>query len=68
MRRSAWAKHPPVPAMNEDMMRLLLEALWVYPRVLLEDDSESAWIMLSSGKPLPLRRPDYLSDDWEVMP
>ena len=68
MRRGAWAKHPPVPAANEDVMRLILEAMWVYPRVLIENETESAWIILSSGKPLPLRRPDYLAEDWECMP
>jgi hypothetical protein len=68
MRRASWTKHPPVAAKQEEGARLLVESLWVYPRLLIENDRESAWLSLSNGQPMALRRHDYLAEDWEPMP
>lgn len=67
MRRTSWLKHPPMPAAREDMMRVLVENTWVYLRPLVESNTESRWIWLTTGKPVSLNFEDYKANDWEVM-
>jgi hypothetical protein len=68
IRRIAWLKHPPVADGKAEAMRMVLDAFWAYPRPVVVHPRESAWIALSTGDPITLRRDDYLASDWETMP
>lgn len=67
MRRRAWLSHPPAREKDEAHMRMLVEHAWAYPRLVFDPPTDSRWIWIHTGKPMPPTVADYLADDWEVL-
>ena len=67
MRRAAWLHHKPVGAELEKKYAQLVEAYWVFLRVIPTGTTDSMWIRLSDGGVYRLQLEDYLATDWEVM-
>jgi len=67
MRRAAWLHHKPTTGSDAEKYARLVEAYWVFLRVIPSGTSDSMWIRLSDGVVHRLQLEDYLAADWEVM-
>lgn len=67
MRRAEWLKHKPASEKDERLLRLLVDATWVWLRPIVDAVRESGWIKLADGQPARLNLFDYEATDWEVM-
>lgn len=67
MRRTAWLKSNPIDEKDRYKLERIMAGTWVWCRVLIDNEAETPWITLLSGKPIALRHLDYIANDWEVL-